>query len=206
MGAGTTIAAIGFVIIGLVVAYAMFEPAFAGLVDTATGLYTATQLQPRVGADEIICDVRISITAALTSDPLKLNSPQFIRINEINGVQSEFFDCHNFSEFPLFSFVDAGARIDQFTVISFGQTIPVELTLRDRNDPTQKVDKFTQPSLAGSVEIPPTFTLNQVDASIEFVVTNIPLREYNAEIIYVGFPINDDELPFSTPAVFPIRG
>lgn len=205
---GATGIIIGLAVIGitLLLGWGLIAPIAQGLLNNVTNTYTSTQLLPRVGEDEIICDLKLSIPAELTSNPLKFNSPHYIVI-DVTKVGANFFDCHNFSNFPTLSLLDYGIKtqqLGQLTVVSFGESIDVELTLRDTNDSTQKVDKFTQPALATKVKIPATFSLNSVDASVEFVVTNIPLRNYNAEVIYKGFPINDDEAPFGAPYIFSI--
>lgn len=190
MGIISNLAIIGFFLIALVIAFSIFEPAFAGLFDSATGFFTATQLQPRVGADEIICDLRIKTLADL--DQTLPFSTIFTRIDPNNSHEWNYFECEFASQFPLGSLLDIEDRFREFQlqvldIVTFGgETISVEIVLLDANDPTQKVDAFTQPQMRQQILLSTEFAILPTPFNVDqvFVVKNIPVREYQLQIFY----------------------
>jgi len=190
---GVTSLLIVFIVAGLVllVGWATFSPIIFGLFDDVTGFYTATQLQPRITGGETICDLRIKVFADLTQD-FGIGSPE-ITIDRNNAFDFDFFECFSSSEVNSLELIDFDKRINfvQQSFISFGgEVIHAEIVLRDANDPTQKVDAFTQSQLRRAIEIPAGLIPTPFNMDVEFVVTNIPLRDYNLEIFY-GRPINN---------------
>jgi len=190
MGIISNIAVIGFFLIALVIAFSIFETVFAGLIDGATGFFTATQLQPRVGTDEVICDLRIKTLADL--DQTLPFSTIFTRIDPNNSHEWNYFECEFASQFPIASLLDIEDRFTELQlqaldIVTFGgETISVEIVLLDANDPTQKVDAFTQPQMRQQILLSTEFAILPTPFNVDqvFVVKNIPVREYQLQIFY----------------------
>ena len=197
------IVGVGFLLVVILIAYAVFQPVFAGLIDSATGFFTATQLKPKIGVDDIICDLRVKTFAKL--DQTLPFSELFIRIDPNNTHDFNWFNCFQFSNFPNAQLIDLQFKnpqpLDFFTF--GGETISGQIVLRDANDPTQKVDAFTQPQLKRSVLIsedagiiPTPFNMD-----IEYVVTNIPKRDFTLEIYYGREIFTDRTLDVGKPII-----
>jgi len=196
MGIGTNITIVVVLMVLILIFYAVFQPVFAGLIDSATGFFTATQLKPRVTEDEIICDLRIKVFADLDTKGF-LQEQTFIKIDPQNSHRYNYFECATKSQFSPASLLDFGIRssnaFQTLDIVTWGgETIHMEIVLRDSSDPTQKVDAFTQPQLFQEIKLSEEFGILKTPLALdtEFVVKNIPLREYNLEI-FAGREIND---------------
>jgi len=187
MGIITNLVVLGFFIIALVIGFSTFAPLLGGLIDEASGFYVDTQLKPEPESDEAICDLRVKVFADLDQTlPL---SEFFVRINPVDSHNWTWDDCHASSNFPLGSLLDLGKRLQPLAVASGAVTETACLTIVDAKDPTQKVTPVTNSNLCRDILVTTGATLSlalpfNVDA--EFVINNIPLREYNLEIVYVG--------------------
>lgn len=197
MGIITNLLVLGFFIIALVIGFSTLSGFFTDLIDDASGFFTATELKPKPQADEIICDLRVKVFADLDMTlPL---TTLFARIDPNNSHEWTYFECFAQGNFPAIAQLDLG-KASEIQGLDFltlgGETVGVQIVLRDANDPTQKVDAFTQPQLRREVPLGEDFGIVATPFNIdsEFVVKNIPLREYNLEIfigreIFVGEPI-----------------
>lgn len=182
-------------VIGLVI-IAIFAPGMINdlfdVIDKANGYFTATQLTPRANVDETICDLRVKVFAQVTQD-LGILSPE-ITIDKNNVRSYEWFECESSSRINALYLSDWDLELEnisKFDFISFGgESISTEIVLRDKNDSTQKVDAFTQPQMKRLIQIEQGIIKTPLDASMEFVVKNIPERDYILEIYY-GRAIND---------------
>lgn len=196
MGIGTNVTILIVLMVVILISYAVFQPVFAGLIDNATGFFTATQLKPRVSQDEFICDLRIKVFADLDTRGL-LGTDTFVKIDPQNSHKYNYFDCVTQSQFSPASLLDFGIRtsngLQTLDIITWGgETIHMEIVLRDTSDPTQKVDAFTQPQLFQEIKLSESAGILKTPLAIdtEFVVKNIPLRDYDLEI-FAGRDIND---------------
>ncbi len=200
------IVGVGFLILMILLAIAIVPSVFAGLIDNVTGFFTATELLPTVGGNETICDLRIKTIAFLDQRGI-LGETIFVSISNAKPIEFQYFDCFSQATFPTSALIDFGAKNpDPLAFITLGgEKIHGEIVLRDKNDPTQKVDAFTQPQMRRSITISEGAGIiaTPLDISIEFVVTNIPLREYTLEIYY-GRQINN--LDAGEPLITTISG
>lgn len=187
MGVITNLFVLGFFIIALVIGFSTFAPLLGGLIDQASGFYVDTQLKPKPQSDEAICDLRIKVFADL--DQTLALSEFFIRIVPEDSHDWSWDDCHASSNFPLGSLLDLSTRF-QIQAVAVGEVIETAcITIVDARDPSQKVTPTTNSNLCRDIIVTTGATLSlalpfNVDA--EFVINNIPLREYNLEIVYVG--------------------
>jgi len=199
MGIITNLFVVGFFIIALVIGFSTLSGFFTDLIDDASGFFTATELKPKPEVNEIICDLRVKVFASLDMTlPL---STLFARIDPNNSHEWTYFECFSEGNFPLTAQLDFGkpSEIQGLDFLTFGgETVTVQIVLRDAKDPTQKVDAFTQPQLRREVPISEDFGIIATPFNIdsEFVVKNIPLREYDLQIfigreIFVGEPIRE---------------
>jgi len=187
---------IAIFIVILLIAYAVFEPLITGIIDKANGLITATELKPRALGGETICDLRVKVFAEITQD-FGIGSPE-ITMDKNNAFEATWFDCFGQSNPSPASLIDLDLRFSnlRFSLLDFvtlgGEKIHAEIVIRDANDPTQKVDAFTQPQLRRVVFSSDGISIikTPLNVNVEFVITNIPQREYDLEIYY-GRPIND---------------
>ena len=205
----TNLLVVGFFIVALVIGFSTISSIFTNLIDDASGFFTATELKPKPTVDEVICDLRVKVFADLDMTlPL---TTLFARIDPNNSHQWTYFECFSEGNFPVTAQLDLFEPSEiqglDFLILG-GETVSVEIVLRDANDPTQKVDAFTQPQLRREVPLGDDFGIVATPFNIdsEFVVKNIPLREYKLEIfigreIFVGEPIRqtlDAGEPFET--------
>jgi len=191
----------------IIVVVAIFAPSlfdnFFQAIDTANGVFTATQLTPRIGQDEIICDLRVKVNAELVQGfgILGVGDSPFIQIDKDNSHTYEWFECSATSVISALDLADFDVQNPQLLdFFSFGgETIATEIVLRDSNDNTQKVDAFTQPQMRRLIQLQEGLISTPLDMSMEFVVKNIPTRDYTLEIYY-GRIINgmDAGEPFIT--------
>jgi len=187
MGITTNLFVLGFFIIAFVIGFSTFAPLLGGLIDEASGFYVDTQLKPEPESDEAICDLRIKVFADL--DQTFALTEFFIRINPVDSHNWTWDDCHASSDFPLGSLLDLSTRFQTQAVASGAVTETACITIVDARDPTQKVTPVTNSNLCRDIVVTrgATFSLAlpfNVDA--EFIINNIPLREYNLEIVYLG--------------------
>ncbi len=199
MGIITNLFVVGFFIIALVIGFSTLSGFFTDLIDDASGFFTATELKPKPEVNEIICDLRVKVFADL--DMTLPFSTLFARIDPNNSHEWTYFECFSQGNFPAIAQLDFGkpSEIQGLDFLTLGgETVSVMIVLRDANDPTQKVDAFTQPQLRREVPLGEDFGIIATPFSIdsEFVVKNIPLREYDLEIfigreIFVGEPIRE---------------
>lgn len=181
---------IGLIIIGI------FAPGmindFFSAIDKANGFFTATQLTPRVNVDETVCDLRVKVFAKVTQD-FGIAAPE-ITIDKDNNSSYEWFECESSSKINALYLLDWDLELQNTSKLDFislgGESISVEIVLRDQKDSTQKVDAFTQPQMKRLIQIEQGIIKTPLDASMEFVVKNIPERNYDLEIYY-GRAIND---------------
>lgn len=195
MGIITNLFVIGFFIIAFVIGFSTFSGAFASLIDEATGFFTDTNLKPKPEGNEIICDLRVKVFADL--DQTIAFSEFFIRIDPEDSHNYTYFECFSQSELSLLALLDFDLSFDQLTQQAFLVSDLTEtacISIVDSTDPTQKVTPNTQPNLCRDIFIGKQFEIvpipNNVDA--EFVIKNIPLREYNLEIVYQNREIFGD--------------
>ena len=187
MGIFTNLFVVGFFIIAFVIGFSTFSPLLVGLIDTASGFYIDTQLKPEPQIDEAICDLRIKVFADL--DQTLALTEFFVRIMPEDSHNWSWDDCHASSNFPLGSLLDLSTRFQTQAIATGAVTETACITIVDARDPTQKVTPITNSNLCRDILVTTgaTFSLPlpfNVDA--EFVINNIPLREYNLEIVYVG--------------------
>lgn len=201
-----TVAIVALAVILIVVLYGgsqLFDGIFS-VFDHANGVYTATQLKPRPNIDETICDLRVEPHAELWSGSLTAKSLNiddninpfpaeiWVHIDDQNAFSYTWFNCESSvikSPFELIYKGDA-ETLDFFT--TGGESISSQIVLIDKADPTQKVDAYTQSWLKQDIQLTSSFGFvdTPYDLSKEFVVKNIPLREYTLEIYY-GQEINN---------------
>ena len=191
---------VGFLLVTILVAYAVFQPVFAGLIDEASGFFTGTQLKPKIGIDETICNLQVIVVADLRQDiniglPL-IDSKPFVQIVE-NNIRTQWFDCFEFSAFPTANLIDIQFTNPDPLVILFALDFDLEtsIALIDKNDSAQKVDSRTQKQLSRTIHFSAGDIVNTPKSvNMEFVVTKIPQRDFILEIVYeAGFitGIND---------------
>jgi len=207
LGATTTIAIVAFFIIAIVIGFSTFAPLLGGLID-ADGFFVDTQLQPKPEANEIICDLRVKVFANL--DQTIALTEFFIRIDDQDSHNWTWFDCQAQNGFPALSLLDLGLDIPQNTLVLADTVETGCITIVDASDASQKVTPNTQPNLCRDVAVAEALTFISLPFNVdtEFVIQNIPLREYNLEIVYknreiafgkVGSAISlDTEEPFIT--------
>jgi len=187
MGIVTNLFVLGFFIVALVVGFSTFAPLLGGLIDEASGFYVDTQLKPEPQSDEAICDLRIKVFALL--DQTLAGSEFFIRINPVDSHNWSWDDCHASSNFPLGSLLDLSTRF-QTQAIAVGEVTETAcITIVDARDPSQKVTPVTNSNLCRDVVVTRGATLSLAlpfNVDTEFIINNIPLREFNLEIIYQG--------------------
>jgi hypothetical protein len=187
MGIVTNLFIFGFFIIALVIGFSTFSPLFTGLIDEASGFFVDTQLKPEPESNEAICDLRVKVFADL--DQTLAFSEFFVRISPIDSHNYSWDDCHASGNFPLGSLLDLGTRFEPLAIAT-GEVIETAcITIVDAKDPSQKVTPVTNPKLCRDITVTRGATLSlalpfNVDA--EFVINNIPLREYDLEIVYQG--------------------
>lgn len=217
MGLGTTLIGIAIFLIVIMVGVSYFGDVFGMLIDTTTGYYTATQLQPRPNANELICDLRITTIASLETSSIlgkelgiddnsnPFPAKIFVTIDESNPVSYEWFECYKTPN--TFALVDLDeTSFDLFSFFSFGgEKIHTEIVLIDSNDSTQRVDANTQQQLRQSITLSTEagFIETPLNVGQTFVVKNIPARDYILEVYY-GRQIND--LDSFEPFVMTIDG
>ena len=173
----------------ILVIMAIFAPAMLqSLVDGASGLYTATSLKPRVGANEIICDLKIEIDADMIQDiniPVFGSSPHV----KINSVTPQYFNCiasSNISSLDLIDFNHLHGAVNEASLLVITpEVLTSSVKIIDATDSTQQVSFNLQKQLQHFE----TFTYGEVinfpyDVSRTFVVNDIPARNYNLEINY----------------------
>lgn len=178
---------LGLGVIALVILFVFAPSALAGLIDGSTGYFTATQLQPKIGQDEIICDLRVEVNAEM------VDSDIFFLIDEkphvrINSVTPEYFDCFAKSApntMSLLNFNHLHGMSELDVLIFTPQVLTSDIKLIDSNDGSQQVSSALQPQLKHSR----TFQSGEIidtpfNISETFVVTNIPARQYVLEINY----------------------
>lgn len=203
---GITSGIIGLAILGVVIIalWGFVGTAIINLVDSTKGLADAFEITPKPKSSEKVCDVQITVHAEL-AETLPF-TPLFIRMGDEaqlnkNPRDYSWLDCHSATAFPLASLLDWFRYDDEkptgLALFLADEKIHVELVLRS-SDGT-KIDAYTQPSLfrwktikAGIIELP-------LDMSQQFVVKNIPQRDYNLEV-YWGRDINGmgSGIPFVT--------
>lgn len=177
----------GIVVAGLIILFVFAPSAFAGLVDSASGFYTATQLQPRVGSNEIICDLRVDIDATMTDSNIFFlidSKPEI----QINSIDAEYFECYATSEVNALNLMNVN-HLHGLTLLDVAiftpQVITTEIKLIDSTDASQQVTKELQNQLQQVT----TFNSGDIidtpfDMSKTFVVTNIPARNYDLYVEY----------------------
>jgi len=173
----------------IVVVLFVFAPELVeGLIDDLTGTYSATQLLPRVGSDEIICDLRVQIDADLIQDfnvPI-IGSQPYVKINDVD---TQYYNCvasSNVSTLDLLDFNHLSGVSNELSVLFVTpQNLETSIKLIDATDSSQQVTSATQPQL----KIVESFDVGQsintpYDVSRTFVITDIPARTFNLEIFY----------------------
>ncbi len=202
------IVGVGFLLIAVVIAYAIFQPVFAGLIDEATDFYTATQLKPKVGQNETICNLQVIVGADLVQDinigiPL-IDSKPFVQIAEQN-IRTQWFDCFKFASFPTANLIDFQYTNPDPLVILFALDFELvtSIELIDANDSAQKVTPATQKWLKRTIHFSQGDIVNTPKAvNMQFVVTKIPQRDFNLEIVYeAGFITGINDLNSGEPFV-----
>lgn len=185
MSATTTIFILAFFIIAVVIGFSTFAPLLGGLLD-ADGFFVDTQLKPKPQTNEIICDLRVKVNADL--DQTLPFSELFIRIDTSDSHDWTWFECFAQDGFPPLALLDFGENFNELSFLALGELTETGcITIVDARDPTQKVTPNTQPNLCREVGVAEEFgeiIPLPFDVSVEFVIQNIPLREYNLEITY----------------------
>jgi len=191
---------VGFLIVAVIVAYAIFQPVFAGLIDEATGFFTGTQFKPKVGQNETICNLQVTVSADLKQDiniglPL-IDSKPFVEIAE-SDIRTQWFDCFKFSSVTPADLIDFQYTNPDPLVILFAFDFELEtsIALIDASDSAQRVDSLTQKQLSRTIHFSAGDIVNTPKAvNMQFVVTKIPQRDFILEVFYeAGFitGIND---------------
>lgn len=204
MGAGAVLFGLVFLIIVVMIAFAYLSPLLTG-IGNASGYYTATQLKPRVGQDETVCDLRIKVKANLETSSIlgqelgiddnsnPFPAKVFVTINKNNPYEKpDWFNCQVASQYNSYDLLgEYNFDFSQYDFFSIGgEKIHGEIVLRDINDHSQKVDAFTQSQLRREILLPAGIVDTPLDISLEYVVNHIPLRQYQLEIYY-GREINN---------------
>lgn len=182
--------AIAFLILAVVIAIALIPDLFDGLLDNAGEFYTATKLKPKVGVDEVICDLRVNVNANMVQDiniglPLIDSKPK-IAINQANSHTYDWFNCKFASQYTPFDLLNQGDVPQQNVILfPFDTRLNTKIAIIDAVDSTQRVDSILQPHLerfipfnGGSIVATP------FDVSMEYVISDIPVRNYKLEIFY----------------------
>jgi hypothetical protein len=184
MGIITNLFILGFFIIALVIGFSTFSGLLSGLIDEASGFFVDTELKPKPQGNEIICDLRVKVNADL--DETLAFTELFIRIIPESSHNWTWFECFAQGDIPLGALIDFGENIQPLAFLIGDLTETGCITIVDATDPTQKVTPNTQPNLCQTVEVGEQFETIPIpfDVSTEFVIKNIPLREYILEITY----------------------
>jgi len=169
---------------------------FAGLIDDATGFFTATKLKPRVGQDEIICDLAVHVRVRADQDPLL-----FVNFGELTFFMSDkdvtytWFECERFSTFSTAKLIDIDNKIDfnQFILVNLEVKTKINIALIDKNDASQRVTHDTQKWLEKILIVPAQLSIGSLILETDFVVTNIPQREYFLNVVIEEYSINEFE-------------
>jgi len=208
----TTIIALAVIFVVVAIFAPSVFDSFFSAIDHANGLYTATNLLPRVGQDEILCDLRVKVNAELVQGVglFGVGDQPYVEIKSFTADNYDWFECHATSTISALDLADFDVpvpiKVDELDFITIGEEkTHSEIVLRDSSDSTQKVDAFTQPQLFRDIQISSGAGVvsTPLDMSVEFVVKNIPARDYTLEIYY-GRIIND--LPAGEPFLTTIKG
>lgn len=210
MGAGTAIAVILLVII-MVGVLVLGTDLFTSLFSKGGEFFTATKLKVNPASNEIICDLKIETNVDIVQDII-ISNPKF-NVPSSNSHKYTWYSCFLPSNYVTYNLLDAGfgsapkpireAVGDLQTNILFlptGGDITQGIRLIDSRDPTQVVDWNLQPNLQYKIDLPSGINIAtpySVDAT--FVVSNIPVREYNLEIHLSGLPEGVNNQPVGQP-------
>ncbi len=186
---------LGLGVIALVVIFVFAPSALAGLVDDTSGFFTATQLKPRIGADEVICDLRIEVEQKLTdSDIFFLIDTQ--PVQEIVDIDTQWFNCFQFSQASFIDYFDTNHI--QASLLDFAVATPQTITTEIKQS-----DSF------GIGEIINT----PYDNTKTFVVSDIPARDFILEIrhnsqtgLLAGSSYNGNAYSVNEPIKVSIQG
>lgn len=199
MGVTGALIAIAVILVVAGIFWAILSPIVFGLINTATGFFTATQLTPRIGVDETVCDLHVVVNGRADQD-LFVNFGTFGFFLDNTDITTTWFDCFKISEFPTFELIDLEARQDLtgFVLAIVEQKRDVNIELVDAGDATQRVDYLTQPQLRKSLTIPAQISISAYTFEIDFIVSNIPLRDYILRVTFEESQINGQErnVPF----------
>ena len=140
---------LGLGVIALVVIFVFAPSALGGLIDNTSGFYQATQLKPRIGADEVVCDLKIEVEQKLTdSDIFFLFDSK--PVQEVIDIDVQYFNCFQFSQASFIDYFDTN-HLNQLALLDFAVAIPQELTTEvkiiDATDSSQLVSYELQDNL-----------------------------------------------------------
>ena len=216
MGAVGAVFVIAFLITSIFLVVSFGTDAIFKLLDASGNFFNASQLQIDRNSNEVVCDLVVTTKVQIDQGGLKLpliDDPKFVVDNDDshtyiwdNCIAPNNFTGLNvlddgFGTAPRISSSSLGESIPN-SFLSVGDTVLVQqIRLLDARDSTQTVDWVTRPNLSYSTTITNGFHETPLDFSATFVVSNIPLREYNIQIHLNGLDsgINDSAvgIPFT---------
>jgi len=206
----SAIIALVFLVV-IIIAVAYFVSLGNSLIDLTQEFqevfFTQIELReviPIPSATEDVCDIRVSVNAELTATggilPIQA---LFVKVDG-NSVRYTWFDCHPSTLFPAFSLIDLGKTSsvgDPLAFILFEDPIVVEVELKNfPGDPPVIVNKFLRPNLSKTFQIPTGDVPLPFPISAEFIITNIPDRNYK---LFLSFPTREiNNLSTGEPFIF----
>jgi len=217
MGAVGAIFVVAFLITSIFLVVSFGTDAIFKLLDASGNFFNASQLQIDRNSNEIVCDLIVTTKVKIDQGGLKLpaiDDPKFI-VDKDDSHTYIWDNCVAPNNFTGLNVLDDGfgsaprvttnsladAQPNSFFNGLSGSTIVQQIRLIDAIDPTQTVDWVTRPNLSYSTPLSGGFLETPIDISATFVVSNIPLREYNLQIHLNGLDsgINDSAIgvPFT---------
>ncbi len=214
---GTVLLIIAILILGTVGTSLIASLAFdtSDDIETIIELLTkGSQPKPKPTADELLCDLKLTIFAEY--DQQAPFTPFFIRIIS-SGITDaihdtakayQWRDCHQSTQVPLFSLLDFGlgdgqplALVPVF--IGEGEAVNTEIVLLDPKTGL-KIDKNNDRTLQRSIDLPAGIAVNlPLDITQTYLIKNIPHRDYELRIFFPDHDINaiNDNIGFQQPFI-----
>jgi len=192
------------ILIGVAYAISLGNQLVDATQEFAEVFFTSIELReviPLPTSTEDVCDLRISIRTELTE--LAPFTELFIRVN-FESMRYAWFDCNPSTAIPYFSILDFGKKstgADPLGFLFFEDIIPVEVELKNfPSDPPVIVNKFLNPNLVKTIRVPAGSVPLPFDLNSEFIITNVPDRNYKLFLSYPTKEING--LSTGQPFVF----
>lgn len=198
VGLAGKLVAVGFFAIAMLITLAYIPDIFGNLVDG--DFFTATTLKVKPEANETICDLRVKTNADLTQDVniglLGIDSKPKVTIVLGESHSYTWFNCVAQQQYTANDLINAGGGTSLLDpedltqnvfFTSGGLTLNGKIAIIDANDPTQRVDSILQNQLSRSITFDSFQTVETpFNVDIEYVIADIPIREYDLEIFYDG--------------------